>query len=96
MRDQGGMSSGPGKSFTEFRDEVRGKQKQVFEPQPCPRFNSFFGCAFEPRYDKGPMPPEVTLDYRGVRLGEVLDAYRQITYVRDVCVRCGRTIERIK
>ena len=58
----------------------------------------FKGCEqgvhkYEPRYDKSP----ATADFKGqmtpMRL-EMIEKYRQVTYVRDICVRCGKTVER--
>lgn len=60
----------------------------------CDRVGKLFGgCAFEARFDLGPstMTGE---GYMGMRLGELVEKYRQKTYVRDVCVRCGKSIER--
>lgn len=52
-----------------------------------------FRCKFEPRYDlsaaKLPGYGEVKTHDKSF-----LEAFRDKTYVRDVCVRCGRTIER--
>lgn len=68
----------------------------------CPRAGRWIGgCRFEARFDVG--APAVKLPL-GVAPGEVLwvpseqvaalHASKPQTYVRDVCVRCGRTIER--
>jgi hypothetical protein len=59
----------------------------------CPR--TIFGrpaCRFEARYDEGAaqLPPNVSR----IHDAETLRAFRPKTYVRDVCPRCGRTIER--
>lgn len=59
----------------------------------CPRINAWRGCKFEPRYDLG------RCDLSGFSSvtnpsSANLERFRQKTYVRDVCVRCGRTIER--
>lgn len=63
---------------------------------PCAEERTLFGkprCRFEPRYDLGPVEAP-GMKYNGMDLAMVLDALRSKTYVRDVCVRCGRTIER--
>lgn len=57
------------------------------------------GCAegihkFEARYDKGPVAAEFQGLLSGYRL-ELMEKYRKHTYVRDVCIRCGKTIERL-
>ena len=55
----------------------------------CP--NSYFGShKFEPRYDLGP---------GDISKNETLwcaEALRAKTYVRDVCTKCGKTIERVR
>ena len=60
----------------------------------CPRAGYWLGCKFEPRYDKSEPRWEGNFTYTGFSGAERLDQLRQITYVRDVCVRCGSTIER--
>ena len=55
------------------------------------------GCKFEPRYDLS--EPDQSLRDT-VRYADEIPAYtvkllvNKSTYVRDVCVRCGKTIER--
>lgn len=59
----------------------------------CPRRDRWIrGCRFEPRYDEG----ESTMGGKGSagRVLELVEASKPKTYVRDVCVTCGRTIER--
>jgi hypothetical protein len=59
----------------------------------CPR--TIFGrpaCRFRPRYDKIPVGaftamPEGRVLFNGFDKVEII-------YVRDVCTRCGKTIER--
>ncbi len=58
----------------------------------CP--NSWFGShRFEPRYDEQPNPNYEGGDYSGP-----VGGYRKLLviniYVRDVCVKCGKTVER--
>jgi hypothetical protein len=55
-----------------------------------------FGHKFEGRYDQEPSHLIAGAKVEGPRLSEVIDAFRKRTYVRDVCVRCGETIERGK
>jgi hypothetical protein len=59
----------------------------------CPRFGKWFGCRFEARYDLG--PPDLTA-YKTVSAMSrgALEMHRRQTYVCDICVRCGATIER--
>lgn len=53
------------------------------------------GCKFSPRFDLGPAEawpknfqgPASTLE-------ELVEKARPKTYVRDVCERCGKTVER--
>ncbi len=61
--------------------------------------NLFKGCKdgvhkFEARYDKSEakIPWDRLESFSGS--APVLDRMRSVTYVRDVCVRCGETIER--
>jgi len=61
----------------------------------CPRFGKLFGgCRFEPRYDVG--SPALNGDFNGAAGAVVmaLEASKPSTYVRDVCVTCGKTVER--
>jgi hypothetical protein len=60
----------------------------------CP--NSWFGShRFEPRYDKEPSNAMGVGSIKA-RDMEMLDAMvTKKTYVRDICVRCGKTIERV-
>jgi len=61
----------------------------------CPNFGKWIGCKFEPRYDKGPVEsPAAGIKYTGSNLEGALEAHRRVTYVRDICIRCGKTIER--
>jgi hypothetical protein len=62
----------------------------------CPRARNLFGgCKFSPRYDIS-APASWVGDYQGPAAGLVLvaEASKAQTYVRDVCERCGKTIER--
>lgn len=60
----------------------------------CPRFGKWLGCKFEPRYDLG--VPSQALEFSGSAAGIIMlaDALKPKTYVRDVCVRCGKVIAR--
>ena len=59
----------------------------------CPRNGWLAGtCKFEPRYDiSEPLLPANTTK---ISDPEMAETFKRKTYVRDVCVRCGRTIER--
>jgi hypothetical protein len=66
----------------------------------CPRGGKWFGCKFKARYDEGVLSDDVLSKIavelgRGDMLGHEVSAMKQKTYVRDICVRCGITIERI-
>ena len=56
----------------------------------------FFPCNFQPRYDYG----EPTIKH--MKGGDpdthvdLIEASKLKTYVRDVCERCGKVIERLK
>lgn len=61
----------------------------------CSRFGKLIGgCKFAPRYDLS--RPALDGDFKGTAGGIVsaLEASKAKTYVRDVCERCGKTIER--
>jgi hypothetical protein len=56
----------------------------------------FRACKFHGRFDyQGPKVPE-KLEVRSQPMADVLAAMGTTTYVRDVCERCGKTIERQK
>lgn len=60
----------------------------------CPRFNKWIGgCKFEPRYSLGASTwkPE---HYIGTQAAQHEEAHRTKTYECDVCVRCGKRVER--
>ena len=60
--------------------------------EQCKRVATLWqGCRFEPRYDErmGPIPPGARFDDH-----TALDYFRVKEYVCDVCVRCGRVIDR--
>lgn len=61
----------------------------------CRRLGKWFrGCSFKPRYESG--PPDVRVKAWGPEAVDMLKAMRTQRYVRDVCVTCGKTIEREK
>jgi len=71
----------------------------------CPRFGKFFrGCLFVGRYDSIAPTAEVIAAMRSIvesgqledEIAEVLGALSSSIYVRDVCIRCGKTVERAK
>jgi len=58
----------------------------------CPRQGKWFGCKFVPRFD---LSPADLGEFESIRGNfNALEMLRKKTYVRDVCVRCGKTIER--
>lgn len=61
----------------------------------CPRSGKLFGCKFRGRMDKtGAVDAR---GYAGPVDAEMVNAMKsQWTYVRDVCERCGKTVERVK
>lgn len=66
--------------------------------ETCPRQGrTFGGCRFEARYDEEPMLYDFkTTDITLGAFRAFIDGSRKRTSVRDVCIRCGRTIERQK
>lgn len=78
------------------------KADGTFEPWPtppvCPRFGKLFGgCKFEGRYDLS-APAQVIEEFKGssAAMVGIIEATKSKTYVRDVCVSCGKTVERQK
>lgn len=60
----------------------------------CDRFGKLFrGCRFEPRYDMSPADLTGFTELRHAT-ETFMNTLRTTTYVRDVCVTCGKTIER--
>jgi hypothetical protein len=58
----------------------------------CPRAGRWIGgCKFEPRYSRIPIKAEHAFWLIGQ---ERIDSLAKRIYVRDVCVRCGKAIER--
>lgn len=60
----------------------------------CPHLGRWSGgCRFEARYDKSPVE---ILQYEHIKINDpaCMEPFRKVTYVRDVCIRCGKTIER--
>jgi len=61
----------------------------------CPREGRWIGgCKFEPRYDLGQADFSAFTSLKGHDVVELADKLRKKTYVKDVCVRCGKTVER--
>lgn len=88
--------------MADSRDEIRdmaGAAEAAARPSAGPvecerRDWLLFSCWFEPRYDEGPVGDHHLEDVRARRIADVFDAMKPRTYVRDVCVRCGATVER--
>lgn len=72
----------------------------------CPRFGKLFGgCKFESRYDAsahGPEADAIAAALERIVFGsDQTEALAQLrsddkTYIRDICIRCGKTVERAK
>ena len=59
-----------------------------------PKCTSWRGHKFEGRYDKGPVAGNYNVTGGSERHVEAMaERMRSISYVRDICVRCGHTIE---
>lgn len=62
-------------------------------PERCP--NSWFGShKFEPRYDLGEPDTSRFVSFKAKSTTEFFDGLKSKTYVRDVCVKCGKAIDR--
>jgi hypothetical protein len=60
----------------------------------APKCTSWLGHKFEARFDIKPYPGANFLRASADATVKVINAQATRTYVRDVCVRCGATIER--
>jgi hypothetical protein len=61
----------------------------------CP--NSYWGShKFEARYDLSPANASAFQTIQGMNVTRFMETLRTKTYVRDVCTKCGKTIERVK
>lgn len=64
----------------------------------CKREGKWFGrgCKFEPRYDTEPsrLSIERSQGYSADDLQKLAEKYQKRTYAYDVCIRCGKTIQR--
>lgn len=63
----------------------------------CPRVGRWIGgCKLESRHDR--IPPEPALDpvlgYLFYQSASEIEALTKLIYVRDVCTRCGKVVER--
>lgn len=60
----------------------------------CPRIGKFFGrCSFEARYDKEPVDVRV-IEALASGTGSILERFRKVTYVHDICTSCGKIVKR--
>ena len=51
---------------------------------------------FEARYDKSPADISMFKSLSGAGSVQMIEKLRKVTYVHDICVRCGKTILRNK
>lgn len=61
-----------------------------------PKCTSWLGHKFKARYSTGPANPNAYDGYQGdaVALIELAKTSQTVTYERDICVRCGITVEK--
>ena len=60
----------------------------------CERLGKWFGgCRFEPRYDEVSAGANFD-DARGYSISELRRLAYYERYVHDICVRCGRVVQR--
>lgn len=60
-----------------------------------PKCTSWLGHRYEARYSKTPSTGWPKFNAEGKGMAElILDATRTVTYERDICIRCGHTIEK--
>ena len=63
------------------------------EAEYCP--HGWFGAhRFEPRYDLGPADVHLFKSISGGGAPAFVEKMRTKVYVRDICTKCGKTIER--
>jgi hypothetical protein len=66
--------------------------REMSDEQRCP--NSWFGShRFEARYD---MEPNNSAGFSSIETfaGNIESLFTKKSYVRDICIKCGKTIER--
>lgn len=61
-----------------------------------PKCKSWLGHKFAARYSAGAavLPPNLKVSIAVDSLASIYERFRPVTYERDVCVRCGATVER--
>ena len=91
----GGRSAEDGEVKRANHLELDIYQKMAGTPNyRCP--NSWFGShKFEARYDLSPADLSAFANFKA-RDPSYMEPLRAKTYVRDVCTKCGKTIERVK
>lgn len=58
---------------------------------------SWLGHRYEGRYDEGSTEANFRMSRTNAdEISKIIRAKKPITYVRDICVRCGHVIERAK
>ena len=63
--------------------------------EQCSRLGALFGgCRFEARYDLGPADISGFESIKGNGASSFLEKLRTKTYRGDVCVRCGKTVNK--
>lgn len=76
-----------------YQTEVELELEGMDPAAHCPHFGKWIGgCRFEPRYDETARAGR-GVDYEGP-VGSLRRLMMLETYVRDVCTKCGRTVER--
>ena len=69
----------------------------------CPNLDKLIrGCKFERRYDTKPPSPEIIAalqplmdsPFSNMDADFALSELKTETYVRDICIRCGKVVER--
>lgn len=59
-----------------------------------PKCTSWLGHKFEGRYDKGPAAGKYHVTNASeAHIEAIAERLRPVTYVHDICVRCGHVIE---
>lgn len=60
----------------------------------CPRLGRWRGCKFRPRYDQTVSEHAAQICAIAAAAGQTVSVPMDSAYVRDVCIRCGKAVQR--
>ena len=77
-----------------WKPETAGRAA-LSEGEPCPKCTSWLGHKYEGRYSQTASTSWPKFDTNSKEMArELLNATRDKTYERDICVRCGHVVEK--